>query len=130
MRRTGKPKQAHLRRAHKRTLRDGTTIWVRETLIGREKMIKFMKVDASGRPGPIRDIAQEDILKCPHYILMEQHYRDDGSCRCNDSTHFEMAEWGYMWNGSLWVSMPTEDEDGRKPAPSKLWQPGNNTEGD
>ena len=72
-------------------------------------MVRFMKLTRNGVTEE-REISREDLLKCPHYILVEEHYRKDGSCRCNDSMHFEMAEWGYMWNGEQWVSTPEEDE--------------------
>ena len=37
-------------------------------------------------------------LNCPYYIIMGEHYRDDGSCRCNDQSHSAMTAWGYRWN--------------------------------
>lgn len=42
--------------------------------------------------------------KCPHFILAGDHYRQDGTCRCNDITHTEMDDWGYEWNSTaqLW----------------------------
>jgi hypothetical protein len=40
-----------------------------------------------------------DIMKCPHAILIPIHYNEDGSCRCNDITHTNMATWGYRWDG-------------------------------
>lgn len=58
----------------------------------------------------VRVIAQRDLLKCPHVILMADHYRADGSCRCDDESHSEMAEWGYVWQDGQWQSK--EDDDG------------------
>lgn len=49
-------------------------------------------------------IKQSDIAACPHFILVPEHYRPDGSCRCNDQQHTEMLGWGYNWNGERWVS--------------------------
>lgn len=57
-------------------------------------------------PGPdgkmvetdVRIINQSDILACPHIILIADHYRADGSCRCNDPDYPEMTEWGYTWD--------------------------------
>ena len=46
----------------------------------------------------IRQIRQSDMLKCPHCIMMAEHYRDDGSCLCNDPEATVMAEWGYRWD--------------------------------
>jgi len=50
----------------------------------------------------VRLIKQSDLRKCPHYILVPEHYRDDGSCRCNDQSHAEMKEWGYKWKKGQW----------------------------
>ena len=35
--------------------------------------------------------------RCPFSILVTEHYRADGSCRCNDVSHrvFMVNEWGY-----------------------------------
>ena len=45
----------------------------------------------------VREIKQEDMLKCPFCIMLAEHYREDGSCRCNDPEHRKMMmkEWGY-----------------------------------
>lgn len=64
------------------------------------------------RPKVHRDIKafmmkQSDVLACPHVILSPEHYREeDGSCRCNDASHSEMEEWGYVWDGSKWITEP------------------------
>jgi len=50
-----------------------------------------------------RDIEQSSIQKCPHYIMIPNHYRDDETCRCNDEGHTEMAEWGYAWVSGMWL---------------------------
>ena len=46
----------------------------------------------------VRFISSESIKACPWFILMPEHYRDNGKCRCDDPTHTEMEEWGYTWN--------------------------------
>lgn len=46
----------------------------------------------------VRLIRQSDMLKCPYAIMMPAHYRDDGTCRCDDQSHTEMREWGYRWS--------------------------------
>ena len=38
---------------------------------------------------------QSDLLKCPFVILMPEHYRRDGSCRCNDPEHTAMV-WNHL----------------------------------
>ena len=64
------------------------------------------KLDANGKMiiTDVRTLEQSSVVKCPHYILMPDHYRADESCRCNDYGHTEMAEWGYAWDGKSWVS--------------------------
>jgi hypothetical protein len=44
------------------------------------------------------------IRKCPHFIMLPDHYHPDGSCRCDDPDHIDMADWGYTWDGSSWIS--------------------------
>ena len=74
-------------------------------------MIWFMKLDKNGRRIAEREIDQSDIQRCPHVILMEEHYRNDGSCRCNDKTHTVMLQWGYVWDDGQWINKK-EDDDG------------------
>ena len=50
----------------------------------------------------VRLIKQSDICRCPHYIVVPGHYRDDGTCRCDDKAHTEMREWGYRWRKGQW----------------------------
>jgi hypothetical protein len=50
----------------------------------------------------VRVIKQEDMMKCPHFIMVPEHYRQDGSCRCDDPDHLEMVEWGYKWKDGEW----------------------------
>jgi hypothetical protein len=47
--------------------------------------------------GKIRMLRQSDMLKCPFCIMVPGHYRQDGTCKCNDPEHRKMmiAEWGY-----------------------------------
>ena len=42
-------------------------------------------------------IKQSDIAKCPFYIMVPEHYRQDGYCKCDDRYHRnkEMKSWGY-----------------------------------
>lgn len=32
----------------------------------------------------IRTLKQSDLLACPFAIMMPDHYRDDGTCKCDD----------------------------------------------
>ena len=70
-----------------------------------------LNVDKDGKLGEtvVREIPQSAMLACPHYIMVPEHYRADGSCRCDDKDHQEMKEWGYVWNGSSWIS-PHDDD--------------------
>jgi hypothetical protein len=45
----------------------------------------------------IRMIKQSDIKRCRFFILVPEHYREDGSCKCDDADHRKMMirEWGY-----------------------------------
>ena len=54
----------------------------------------------------VRVIKQSDIIRCPHYILMAEHYRGDGSCMCDDPNNKDMTEWGYVWDGktNMWIA--------------------------
>lgn len=61
----------------------------------------------------IRMLKQSDMLKCPHCIMVPEHYRDDGSCKCNDPSATIMLEWGYVWSyeKQQWVSPPETLDD-------------------
>lgn len=52
-----------------------------------------------------RVIALSDLKACPYFILTPEHYRDDGSCLCNDPEATVMFEWGYTWDDEIgrWV---------------------------
>ena len=52
-----------------------------------------------------------DIHKCPHVIMVPEHYNNDGSCRCNDEDHQDMKEWGYEWDGESWIAPEEEEEE-------------------
>jgi len=50
------------------------------------------------KTGKVIVMRQADMLKCPQCIMVPKHYRPDGSCRCDDPDHTEMAEWEYTWD--------------------------------
>ncbi len=64
--------------------------------------IMFDTLTPDGNLVNVRLIKQSDIQRCPHYIMVPTHYRDDGTCRCNDKEHTEMREWGYRWRRGQW----------------------------
>ncbi len=45
----------------------------------------------------VRMIRQSDIGRCPFFIFMPDHYREDGTCRCSNESHRAMMvrEWDY-----------------------------------
>lgn len=45
----------------------------------------------------VTTMRQSDILACPHFIIDPSHYREDGSCKCDDPTEQArmIKEWGY-----------------------------------
>ncbi len=53
-------------------------------------------------------IPQSAMRKCAHVIMMPSHYRSDYTCRCDDPTDTQMADWGYVWDGKLWQSPPDD----------------------
>lgn len=45
----------------------------------------------------VREIKQSDLMKCRFAIFNPDHYRADGSCKCDDPEHRAMMirAWGY-----------------------------------
>ena len=35
---------------------------------------------------------------CPHAIWDPDHYREDGSCKCDDKSETVLRQWGYRWS--------------------------------
>jgi hypothetical protein len=61
-------------------------------------MTRFSKLNPDGTESDVRVISQADLLACPHCILVASHYRENGTCKCDDAGESIMAEWGYHWN--------------------------------
>ncbi|KKM16765.1 hypothetical protein LCGC14_1682630 [marine sediment metagenome] len=59
--------------------------------------IRFATLHRDGSESNVRVVKQSDISACPHVILMPEHYRDDGSCKCDDAKERAkmIREWGY-----------------------------------
>jgi hypothetical protein len=68
-----------------------------------DRDIRFSEMDKNGKERNVRVIKRSTIMKCPHVILVADHYRADGTCRCNDPHAPMMKEWGYTWNGEKGV---------------------------
>lgn len=59
--------------------------------------IKFGTLNAKGQLSRVREIKQSDIGQCKFTVLVLDHYRDNGSCKCSNKKYREMMikEWGY-----------------------------------
>ena len=68
----------------------------------REHEVQFMEISEEGKPVLIRTIKQSDIGKCPHCIMVLEHYREDGTCKCDDPNELVMKEWGYKFEKGAW----------------------------
>lgn len=62
-----------------------------------ESEVTFGTLEPSGELVNVRRIKHSDLRRCPFAILVPEHYRDDGSCKCDDADHRKMmiAEWEY-----------------------------------
>ena len=67
-----------------------------------EHEIKFGTLNQDGTVSNVRMIKQSDIGKCPFFIMMPEHYREDGTCKCSNAEHRAMmlkpeskGGWGY-----------------------------------
>jgi len=59
--------------------------------------IQFGTLHPDGTFTDERVIKTSSIKECPHLILIPEHYRDNGSCKCDDPQEQTMMirEWGY-----------------------------------
>lgn len=46
----------------------------------------------------VRYISQQQLAACPHCIFTAEHYRQDGTCKCDDPNEKVMRDWGYTWS--------------------------------
>lgn len=62
-----------------------------------EPVTQFGTLSPDGELTNVRSIKQADLRKCRFTILMADHYREDGSCKCDDSEHRKrmIKEWEY-----------------------------------
>ena len=60
-------------------------------------MVRFGTLNPDGTETNVREISQQTIMKCPYVILVPDHYRADGSCKCSNAKERKMMikEWGY-----------------------------------
>jgi hypothetical protein len=59
--------------------------------------VKFATLLPNGTLTNVRLIKQADMMKCPFFIMFAGHYREDGTCRCDDPAYRKsvMRKWGY-----------------------------------
>jgi hypothetical protein len=55
--------------------------------------ITFGTLQPDGTLTNVRLIRQADIGKCPHFIMVPEHYREDGSCKCDDPGRATIMGW-------------------------------------
>ena len=53
-----------------------------------------------------------NLAMCDHAIMDLRHWREDGTCKCDDPDEDLMVDWGYLWDGyeERWV-VPSDDDD-------------------
>lgn len=64
----------------------------------KEHKVMFGTLHSDGSLTDVRHIKQSDMLKCPHAVMVPEHYRDDGTCKCDDPEHRQevmIKKWGY-----------------------------------
>jgi len=59
--------------------------------------VEFATLQRDGSLTDVRHIAHDDIRRCPFTIMVAEHYRPDGSCKCDDPAERKkmIREWGY-----------------------------------
>lgn len=71
-----------------------------------DEAVKFGTLHPDGTVTDEREISKADIGACSFLIMVPEHYRADGTCRCDDQGHGEMVAWGYTWDeeAGRWVA--------------------------
>ena len=64
--------------------------------------ITFGELSTDGKLTDVKVMDQNIFDNCPYVIFMPEHYREDGTCKCNDPNELIMKDWGYTWNGKCW----------------------------
>ena len=59
--------------------------------------IEFGTLTKAGGLVDVKMIKKSDIQKCPQCIMLFSHYREDGTCKCDDKVEQAMMikKWGY-----------------------------------
>lgn len=63
----------------------------------KEHKIQFGTLHSDGTRTDVRYLKQSDVGRRSFFILSPEHYREDGTCKCNDPEHRKMMikKWGY-----------------------------------
>jgi len=63
--------------------------------------IHFGTLHPDGSVTNEQEMEKDTIRQCPHLIMWPTHYREDGTCKCDDPNDTDMPEWGYTWNEKI-----------------------------
>lgn len=60
----------------------------------------------------VRLLTQKMFLACPHCILDPEHYREDGTCKCDSQKERDrLKKMGAGYRKSDWAKIPLREED-------------------
>ena len=64
---------------------------------------------------PVPDVQEwrmqtSNIKSCPHYIMVPEHYRADGSCKCDDPEHREFMKREWDYDDESFAGIPLREE--------------------
>ncbi len=86
-------------------------------------MTTFGTLNPDGTLSNVREIPQSCLQRCPFFIMMPEHYREDGTCKCNDPEHRKnvMYAWGYRVADFRRVGiLPKRARKAKRPAKGQL----------
>jgi len=74
-------------------------------------MIAKVTIGTLHPDGIVTDARTIDPGRCPHFIMVPEHYRDGGACKCDDPAHTVMESWGYTWSETTLRREADDDGD-------------------
>ncbi len=86
-------------------------------------MTTFGTLNPDGTLSNVREIPQSVLRRCPFFILDQDHYREDGTCKCNDPEYRKtvMYAWGYRVADFRRVGiLPKRARKAKRPAKGQL----------
>jgi hypothetical protein len=75
----------------------------------KEHEIQFGTLHPDGSLTDVRVIKQSQFLKCPFVIMDLSHYREDGTCRCDDPDHRKLVMWKWGYRAHHFKGIPLRD---------------------